>query len=97
MTAQEESATIRVVIAGRVQRVGFRLWVSQQADARKLHGWVRNHHTGEVEAVFSGSTSVVEDMISMCHEGPTAARVESVQRFPTEVLQEKGFQTLPTV
>jgi len=97
MTIEEESATIRVVIAGRVQRVGFRLWVSQQAGARELHGWVRNHNTGEVEAVFSGSASVVEDMIGICHAGPDAARVETVQRFPAEMPQEKGFQTLPTV
>ena len=97
MTAEEEQATVRVVIAGQVQRVGFRYWVCEQAGARGLHGWVRNHHTGEVEAVFSGPPRQVEDMIALCHQGPAAARVESVQRFPAEAPSENRFQYLPLV
>ena len=93
----EQRATVRVMITGRVQGVGFRYWVSKQAGARELHGWVRNLRDGSVEAVFSGPAFVIEDMISICAEGPNMARVDSIQRFSAEAPQEKGFQTLPTI
>ena len=97
MTSQEEQKTVRVLILGQVQRVGFRYWVIGQASSRGLHGWVRNHHTGEVEAVFSGPLVQIEDMITVCNQGPAAARVESIQRFPAEAPTEDGFHSLPTV
>ena len=97
MMIKEETSTVRVIIAGRVQRIGFRYWVIDQASSRGLHGWVRNHNTGEVEAVFSGPASAVEDMIGICHEGPDGARVDTIERFPAEAPTEKGFNTLPTV
>jgi acylphosphatase len=97
MMAEDEVIAVRVVIEGRVQRVGFRYWVSGQATTRQLQGWVRNNHTGEVEAVFSGPASIVEDMISVCHEGPESARVVSIQRYSAAMPTEKIFQTLPTV
>jgi len=92
-----EIATVRVVIKGRVQRVGFRYWVIGEAGTRNLRGWVRNHHTGDVEAVFSGPNALIEEMVTICHQGPAAAHVESIQRYPAEAPNEEGFQCLPTV
>ena len=48
------SAVIRhVTIRGRVQGVGYRAFVDDEAGARGLEGWVRNRRDGSVEAVFA--------------------------------------------
>jgi acylphosphatase len=58
--------TVRALVHGRVQGVGFRAWVQHQAELRGLDGWVRNRRDGTVEAVFSGPGSAVEAMIAVC-------------------------------
>lgn len=97
MTASSNIVTIRVVIEGRVQRVGFRYWVIDQAKSRHLNGWVRNLRSGEVEALFSGTQVTVEDMIEACHQGPAHAQVKSVQQFSAEAPDKEDFLYLPTI
>lgn len=67
-----------VYILGRVQGVFFRAWVSESARRLGLAGWVRNRLDGRVEAVFEGDAEVVKQMVSLCHEGPAHARVDTV-------------------
>ncbi|QPF82321.1 acylphosphatase [Bradyrhizobium genosp. L] len=92
-----------VMISGRVQGVGYRAWVAEQATARGLEGWVRNRRDGSVEAVFSGAPDVVSGMIAACHRGPTFAHVDAVQAEPGHSdllnLRRAGerFSFLPTV
>ncbi len=69
----------RVLISGRVQGVCYRMEAEQEARSRNLTGWVRNLPTGQVEALFEGDKTQVEEMIAWCHKGPVAARVVSVE------------------
>ncbi len=98
------SAAIRqVTIRGRVQGVGFRYWVEQEAGARGLEGWVRNRRGGSVEALFAGPADVVAEMTGICRRGPPSARVEAVQEEPANPdalnLRRPGerFSVLPTI
>jgi acylphosphatase len=68
----------RLVIAGRVQGVGFRYAFADEARMRGLAGWVRNRRDGRVEALVSGPAPAVEAMIAWARLGPPAARVSSV-------------------
>ena len=91
-----------VVVRGRVQGVGYRAFVEDEAMQRRLRGWVRNRRDGSVEAVFAGSRTVVEAMIEACRHGPASALVRALdQRKGTETdLSETargGFEVLPTV
>ena len=70
--------SIRVVIRGRVQGVGYRAWTEGEALRRNLEGWVRNRRDGTVEAVFSGPDKEVEAMLAACRHGPRGALVEAV-------------------
>jgi acylphosphatase len=97
------SGTIgHVTIRGRVQGVGYRYWVEQQAAARGLEGWVRNRRNGSVEALFAGPANVVADMVALCRRGPSAARVDAVEEEPANAdalnLRRPGerFSVLPT-
>ena len=62
-------------LKGRVQGVGFRYFVQDEAENRGLSGWVRNAENGEVEVVLSGDKTSIESMLSALHQGPPLARV----------------------
>jgi acylphosphatase len=90
-----------VVFRGRVQGVGFRAFVEQQAMQFGVEGWVRNRRDGvSVEAVFAGTIEAVEAVVDACRKGP--GRVDAVdQRNGTAeelaLLKQDSFGVLPTV
>ncbi len=99
MTAGETA--VRIVIHGRVQGVWYRGWTEDTATALGLSGWVRNRRDGTVEALFVGEKTDVEAMINRCNGGPSAARVDQVERFsvPDEMRRRHErtlFTQLPT-
>ena len=69
----------RVFVSGSVQGVSFRWYLTQEARARGVGGWVRNLVDGRVEAVFEGRQEHVEALVAWCHEGPRYARVADVE------------------
>ena len=96
--------TVRHVVArGRVQGVGYRAFVADEAINRGIEGWVRNRRDGTVEAVFAGAAEIVASMIEACRRGPWGARVDDIdERDVTEqelALRRPGedFSVLPTV
>ncbi|HZL86426.1 MAG TPA: acylphosphatase, partial [Candidatus Krumholzibacteria bacterium] len=46
-----EQAALRFVVRGRVQGVGFRVFVAQQAHQLGVRGYARNQPDGSVEVV----------------------------------------------
>jgi acylphosphatase len=89
--------TVHVTISGRVQGVGYRAWVAQEAEARGLSGWVRNRRHGSVEAVFSGEAMIVDAMIGACRSGPPMAWVEDVTAADSSTDGDaRGFRILAT-
>jgi acylphosphatase len=92
-----------VTVTGRVQGVGYRAWVVDEASARHLEGWVRNARDGSVEAVFAGPADVVAAMIAVCGCGPSMARVDAVRagggHSDALKLRRAGerFSVLPTI
>lgn len=70
--------TVSVVIRGRVQGVGYRLWTQDEARRLGLSGNVRNRADGSVEALFSGPADAVATVLEACRQGPSSARVTEV-------------------
>jgi acylphosphatase len=68
----------RFRVAGRVQGVGFRVFVLDAADAEGLSGWVRNTPDGDVEGVAEGDREALDRFAKRLHRGPTSARVDHV-------------------
>jgi len=94
-----------LVIRGRVQGVGYRAFVQDQALRLELEGWVRNRSDGAVEAVFSGTEEAVATAVAACHRGPPAARVDALEAEEAEegspaLLRQRRpgerFSVLPT-
>lgn len=90
---------VRIVIEGRVQKVGLRRWIKQKAVSLDLCGWVRNKSNGSVEALFYGVEDNVGEIIKLCYQGPTFAHIKRIKEFPQ--VETSGlpleFAMLPTV
>ncbi|HUY96451.1 MAG TPA: acylphosphatase [Verrucomicrobiae bacterium] len=68
-----------VVVRGRVQMVGFRLFVARVAAEHAVSGWVRNTPDGGVEAVVEGELAAVQQVVQRIAEGPAASRVTGIE------------------
>lgn len=84
-----------LMITGVVQGVGYRAAFERQAVALNLRGWVRNRHDGSVEAEVDGEDGALSAIVNWAHQGPPAARVDSVTVLDTAGTLE-AFRVLPT-
>ena len=66
------------LVKGRVQGVGFRWFVQQEAFEIGLRGWVRNTDDGHVEVVASGSPEDIADLRAALRKGSRGSRVDAV-------------------
>lgn len=82
---------VEVRITGRVQGVSFRFWTQQRARELGVTGWVRNEPDGSVTGHFEGPAGAVDGLVAWCAEGPSAARVESVEVAGAEPTGAAGF------
>ncbi len=99
-----ETRVIRhFIVRGRVQGIGYRAWMANEAVQRGLEGWVRNRREGSVEAVLAGPADAVDAMIEAARRGPWPARVtgmdvsEATARDLNERRRGEGFSILSTM
>ncbi len=81
---------MRVLIAGRVQGVGFRSYAERQALLLGLGGFVRNLGDGRVEAEIEGAEAKVAELVEMLRHGPRGARVEELNVTPVPAQGDAG-------
>ena len=69
----------RYVVKGRVQRVGFRMFVEDAARREGLHGYVRNQHDGSLDILAEGDAEAMTRFERAVRRGPSGARVDDVE------------------
>ena len=74
----------RLEIRGRVQGVGFRWSMVQEARRLGIRGWVRNRRDGSVEAMVTGRPDAVDLIVEWARKGPRSAVVTAVDVFAGE-------------
>ena len=75
-------SVLHVRISGRVQGVGFRWFVREEARRLGLSGWVTNLPDGEVEVRAGGEGSSLQRLRRALEVGPTGAEVSKVADVP---------------
>lgn len=81
---------LRLFVEGRVQGVGYRIFIYRQALLFDLEGYVRNLPDGRVEICVAGEDETVEKLVSMAWQGPPAARVTGIKRTEESVGERLG-------
>ena len=78
MTATEKRLTAKIY--GRVQGVGFRVFVQDKARALGLTGYARNKYSPQrhVEVVAEGHEPALRTLLHYLEQGPSLAYVERV-------------------
>ena len=75
-------ATRQIRVSGRVQGVGYRYALRDEAQRLGLRGWVRNCADGSVEALLQGEDVAVASLVAWAQRGPRLARVDAVRDEP---------------
>ena len=81
----------RFIVQGRVQGVGYRYFVLQEAEALGVSGFARNRPDGSVEVVAEGSDEALHDLEARLRQGPAFARVTGLDRAPLAPRGDQGF------
>ena len=63
---------------GRVQGVGFRMFVRREATLRGVTGWVKNISDGSVAMELQGESSIVDELIARIKRGRGRINVTSL-------------------
>lgn len=84
-----------LIIAGRVQGIGYRDWMCAQAETLGVSGWVRNRADGTVEALVDGEPGAVQELLRACRRGPRLAVVTEITEELAESPEQPGFQRWP--
>ena len=76
----DESPAIRLeaVVHGRVQGVGFRVFVARTARDLGLNGWVANEPSGRLRCVAEGPSEDLRRLLETLRRGPPGAVVQRV-------------------
>ncbi len=94
MGGAERTVTIRLValVRGRVQGVGFRVWVRSHALDLGLRGSARNLADGSVEVVAEGPAVRCGVLLDALHGSGVPGRVDEVdERFEIPRNDMNGF------
>lgn len=69
---------VEIIAKGLVQGVGFRWFVSKNAQSLGLKGFVKNLMSGEVYTVAEGEKHLLEELFNKIKIGPMSADVRDI-------------------
>ena len=82
----------QIKVLGKVQGVWFRDSTLKKAKALGIKGFVKNQADGSVYIEAEGTPPAMKNFIDWCHEGPTFAKVESVEIEEMELTYFEQFR-----
>lgn len=86
--------TVKVIIYGHVQGVGFRYFTMREADKLGIRGHAINLVDGCVEVLASGHRHAIDTFLAWLAIGPRTAQVERIviDDVPMSSVSERGFR-----
>lgn len=92
MKTPPETLARRFVVHGRVQGVGFRYFVQNEAEQLGLDGYVKNRADGTLEVCASGGREQIEKFRRRIAQGPRWSRVDRVDESDATTAVREGFR-----
>ena len=93
----DQLSCLHVVVEGRVQGVGFRYFVQENAQLLGLTGWVRNVKEDQVEVWAEGRQPDLDKLLDLVRRGPPSAYVTGYRIQPeTPTGSLTRFQIAPS-
>ena len=91
-----EIETVSMTVRGRVQGVGFRIFVSTVADRLNVSGWVQNLPDGSVRLQATAPRQILDELSAALWLGPRGSLVEQVEseKIETPGDSDGGFRIL---
>ena len=82
-------------IAGRVQKVGFRMFIYKKALELGIDGYTKNLSDGQVEVLASFCSPEKQKMFEEAlRKGPAFSKVKEVKKREVKNYAKKGFDIL---
>ncbi len=83
--------TRQILVRGRVQGVGYRYALRDEARRLGVGGWVRNRADGSVEALLQGDAVALAQLIAWARRGPRLAQVDDVRDEPPQADYDRTY------
>ena len=79
---------IDCIIRGKVQGVGYRLFIKKEAEKQDLVGYIQNEEDGTVSFVAQGEQENLEKFVEKIKKGPYFSRVDDIEVSWSDTLQD---------
>jgi len=80
----------KFIINGKVQKVSYRLYVSQNAS--NFNGYVKNLLNGDVEACVTCDEKNLDTFIEILKKGSPNSRVDNIKKVEIDDIFTNGFE-----
>jgi acylphosphatase len=82
---------IKLRVYGKVQNVGFRVFISKVAQELGIRGYVKNEDQGSVLVYGVGEEDKIDELIKITKKGSERSKIELVEVRDAEIISFMGF------
>ncbi|WP_240841778.1 acylphosphatase [Acidaminobacter sp. JC074] len=86
--------TLKIIVHGKVQGVGYRYYTKLYADEIGIKGTVRNLSDGTVEVYASGDMNAIQTFIESLYKGSPFSRVSHLESQEIGFIDHKDFDII---
>lgn len=85
---------LKIVVEGRVQKVGYRRFILNTAAEFSLKGTVQNKENGTVEIHVQGTQMKLDQFLEWCYKGSPMAKVSKIDIEETPITNYSSFNII---
>lgn len=74
-----KNTSVKILVSGYVQGVGFRFFIARIAHSLNLKGYVKNLYNGDVEIYAEGSKELLDKVVEKARLGPAYSHIDSIK------------------
>lgn len=83
---------LKIIVEGKVQKVGYRNFVDFKANELSLSGFVENQSNGSVLVHIVGTQGKCDLLLESLYQGPPMAKVSKIHIAEEPIKEYKNFE-----